>query len=89
MHALVTRRNTDRTGGVVTPGVAPLLHLLPTERAAEEQHIVDVTFRTEDGRRRCAVGGGETIAAAIEWARESCPDDMVWEAETWNDLYGD
>jgi hypothetical protein len=87
MPVPVTSRNTDKTGGVVTPGVAPLLRLLPTERA--EQHIVAVTFRTADNRRWYAVGGGETIAAAIEWARESCPDGMLWEADTWNDLYGD
>jgi hypothetical protein len=84
--ALATRRN--RPDDVMTLRVAPL-HLLPTERAPEKQHIVAVTFRTDEGRHWHAVGDGATIAAAVEWARESCPDDAVWEAETWNDLYGD
>jgi hypothetical protein len=87
MPALVTRRN--RPDDLTTLRVAPPLHLLPTERAPEKQHIVAVIFRTEDGRHWHAVGGGATIAAAIEWARESCPDNAVWKAETWNDLYGD
>jgi hypothetical protein len=87
MPALVTRRK--RTADGMTLSVAPPLHLLPTEQAPEKQHIVAVTFGTNDGRHWHAVGGGATIAAAIEWARESCPDDAVWTAKTWNDLYGD
>ena len=63
--------------------------LLPTDDVAENQRILAVTFRSADGRRFAAVGGGETIAAAIESARECCPDDTVWEPEHWNDLYGD
>jgi hypothetical protein len=86
MHALVTR---DTRIDDLTLRVAPALHLLRTEPAPEKQLIVAVTFRADDGRRWHAVGGGATIAAAIEWARESCPDDAVWEAETWDDLYGD
>lgn len=78
MFATATRRNPR-----------PPLHLLPAEPAAEEQHILAVTFRSSDGRRWYAIGGGETIAAAIEWARECCPDDAAWEAEDWNDLYGE
>lgn len=87
MPALVTTRN--RTDDVMTRRVAPPPRLFPPGRAPEKQHIVAVTFRTDDGRHWHAVGGGATIAAAVEWARESCPDDAVWEAETWNDLYGD
>ena len=68
---------------------APLLQLLPKEVAAEEQHILAVTFRSADGGHWHAIGGGETITAAIEWARECCPGDVAWAAENWNDLYGD
>jgi hypothetical protein len=83
MPAVMTSR---RTAQLVTPSAAPLLHLLPTGRG--EQYIVAVTFRADD-RRWLAVGGGETVVAAIEWARESCPDGGVWEVDTWRDLYGD
>ena len=49
---------------------------LPLERATPTQYVLAVTFRSPDNRSRHAVGGGETVAAAIEWARESCPDDV-------------
>jgi xanthine/CO dehydrogenase XdhC/CoxF family maturation factor len=89
MSALVTRRSTGTVEDLATPGAAPLLHLLSPEGAAAKQHILAVTFRSADGRRWDAVGGGESIAAAIEWARECCPEYTVWEAERWNNLYGD
>lgn len=68
---------------------APPLHLIPAEPAAEEQHILAVTFRSAAGRRWRAIGGGRTVAAAIEWARAGCPDGLAWEAESWTALYGD
>ena len=68
-------------------GGPPLL--LPLEPATPKQHILAVTFRSADGRRWRATGAGETVAAAIEWARECCPGDTIWEAQDWNDLYGD
>jgi len=77
-------RTTGRTARSVT---LPLLHVVPRERA--EQHILAVTFRADDDRRWYAIGGGETVAAAIECARDSCPDDVAWEVARWNDLYGD
>lgn len=72
-----------------TRRAAPPLHLVPQEAAAEEQHILAVTFRSAAGRRWQAIGGGQTIAAAIEWASESCPDGVAWRAESWTALYGD
>jgi len=63
------------------------VHRLPLERATPKQHVLAVTFRSSDDRSWHAVGGGETVAAAIEWARESCPDDTIWKAENWDDLY--
>ena len=57
-------------------------------RAAPEQHVLAVEFRSPDGRCWNAIGGGSTVAAAITYARESCPADTSWDAVSWNDLYG-
>jgi hypothetical protein len=54
-----------------------------------EQRILSVEFRSLDGRSWTAIGGGDTLAAAIEWAWESCPRDADWRPVGWEDLYGD
>jgi hypothetical protein len=46
---------------------------------ASPQRILAVNFRASDGRSWSAIGGGDTVAAAIDWARECCPDDTTWE----------
>ena len=61
----------------------------PVALAAREQRIIAVEFRTADGRCWNAIGGGATVAAAISYARESCPDDAPWDTVSWNDLYGE
>lgn len=53
------------------------------------QRILSVEFRSIDGRRWSAIGGGATVSEAILYARESCPEDTTWDAVGWNDLYGD
>jgi len=53
------------------------------------QRILEVEFVAADGRTWTAIGGGETVGAAIAFARESCPEDVTWQPRTWNDLYGD
>ena len=67
---------------------ATATYRLPVRRATPKQHVLAVTFRSADGRRWQAVGGGDTISAAIEWARDCCPDGAAWEIEDWDDLYG-
>jgi hypothetical protein len=62
---------------------------LPTSRAAPAQLILAVEFVSADGRTWTAIGGGETVAAAIAGAEESCPADTSWDPLDWNDLYGD
>ena len=62
---------------------------LQVSQAAPEQRILAVDFRSPDGRYWNAIGGGATVAAALAYARESCPADTTWEPVTWNDLYGD
>jgi hypothetical protein len=61
---------------------------LPTA-AAPSPGILAVEFRSPDGRSWNAIGGGDTVAAAIDWARESCPGGTTWHTVSWNDLYGD
>jgi hypothetical protein len=51
--------------------------------------IVAVEFRSRDGRSWQAIGGGPTLAAAIQYARRSCPADDSWDAVSWEDLYGE
>ena len=57
--------------------------------AALSSAIVAAEFRSPDGRSCNAIGGGDTVAAAIDWARESCPGGTTWQTVGWNDLYGD
>jgi hypothetical protein len=52
-----------------------------------DQHILAVEFQSQDGRSWSAVGGGATIAAAIQYAHRSCPPDSVWQAVDWENLY--
>ncbi len=65
------------------------LVLLPLAAAVPAQQILSVEFRSPDGRSWSAIGGGDTLAEAIEWARESCPRGTAWEAVGWEDLYGE
>ena len=53
------------------------------------QRILVVEFRSPNGRAWTAVGGGPTDAAAIDFARESCPAGTTWGVTAWNDLYGE
>jgi len=53
------------------------------------ERLLTVEFVSLDERTWTAIGGGETVAAAIASARESCPDDTSWHPVDWNDLYGD
>ena len=61
----------------------------PSTESAHRQHILMVEFTSPDGRIWQAIGGGDTLADAIAFARESCPNDATWQAIGWNDSYGD
>lgn len=62
------------------------LAVAPTLR---EQRIVSVEFRSAGGRSWKAIGGGDTLAAALEWAWQSCPPGASWRLVGWEDLHGD
>ena len=60
-------------------------------RLPSTRHVLRVEFVSSDGRGRGwhALGGGNTLADAIAFARDSCPTDSTWEPVHWNDVYGD
>jgi hypothetical protein len=62
---------------------------LPVAAPATAQLILAVELRSSDGRSWSAIGGGDTVAAALDWARECCPDDTSWELLGREELYGD
>ena len=95
MSVMVTTRSNRLLAGEDTsdsparlpfPAATRRLTLL---RAASEQRVLTVEFRSPDGRYWNAIGGGATVAAAISYAHENCPDDTSWDAVSWNDLYGE
>jgi hypothetical protein len=53
------------------------------------QTILSVELSSPDGRTWHAIGGGDTLATALAFARESCPTDTTWQPVRWNHLYGD
>lgn len=53
------------------------------------QHVLMVEFASPDGHSWQAIGGGDTLTAAIAFARESCPAGTTWQPTGWNHLYGD
>ena len=58
-------------------------------RPRASQYVLLVDFETQDGQRWSAVGGGDTLADAIRFARDSCPSGRDWHPVGWDDLYGD
>jgi hypothetical protein len=48
-----------------------------------------VEFTSPEGRTAQAIGGGETLAAAIAFAQGSCPTGATWQPTGWTALYGD
>ena len=53
------------------------------------QQVLMVEFTSSDGRTWQAIGGGDTLADAVAFARDSCPADGCWQPIRWNGLYGD
>jgi hypothetical protein len=85
----VDEYTADRPGGPPFPAPNAKLVRLPVAPALTEQRILAVEFRSPDGRHWHAIGGGTTVAAAIDWVRECCPDGTTWDVVSWEDLYGD
>jgi hypothetical protein len=50
--------------------------------------VLDVSFTSATGGTYRAVGGGDTFADAIEFARAGLPAGHDWRLADWGDLYG-
>lgn len=61
----------------------------PSEEHPETQAIIVVQFRGPGGEEWSAVGGGDTVEEAIAFARDSCPPGVLWQPDSWQDLYGE
>jgi hypothetical protein len=57
--------------------------------AGSAQLVLSVEFASTDGRTWESIGGGDTVEAALVFARESCPGGTTWRAVRRNHLYGD
>jgi hypothetical protein len=65
--------------------------LLPVhiEDESDEARVLAVKLAGPRGERWSAVGVGESVEAALAWARESAPSGTSWLIAGWVDLYGD
>ena len=55
---------------------------------AHSQIVLNVVFESNDGERRSAVGGGDSLDDAIAFARDSVPRDRNWRVIRFRELYG-
>jgi hypothetical protein len=53
------------------------------------QLVLYVEFTSPSGEEWWAIGGGDTLGQALEFARQSCPDGPEWEPVRWNSVWGD
>jgi hypothetical protein len=51
--------------------------------------VLAVKLAGPRGERWSAIGVGNTVEAALAWARESAPSGTSWLVGGWTDLYGD
>ena len=99
MSVMTIRTNglsSDANGDTADhPAATPFAHSngeliqFPVTPTAPKQRIVAVELRSRDGRSWNAIGGGATVAEAIDWARGCCPDGTTWDAVSWNELCGE
>jgi hypothetical protein len=55
---------------------------------AHSQIVLNVVFESNDGERRSAIGGGDSLDDAIAFARDSVPGDRHWRVIRFGQLFG-
>ena len=55
----------------------------------ESTDALNVELEGPDGERWTAIGGGESLADALEFAVASAPTDTRWCVVGWSSLFGD
>jgi hypothetical protein len=58
-------------------------------RPEPEQHLLAVKLAGPRGERWAAIGAGESLDEALQWALESAPAGVAWLVSGWRDLYDD
>jgi hypothetical protein len=58
-------------------------------RPEPEQYLLAVKLAGAHGERWTAIGVGDTLDGALQWALESAPVGVAWLVSGWADLYGD
>jgi hypothetical protein len=53
------------------------------------QTIIRVSLEAPTGDRWDAIGGGDSVDAALEFALECAPADRPWRVVGWRNVYGD
>jgi hypothetical protein len=53
------------------------------------QRIIRVSLQAASGERWEAIGGGDSVDAALDFAVSSAPADRRWRVVDWRDVYGD
>jgi len=53
------------------------------------QPIIRVSLRAPDGERWDAIGGGDSIDAALEFALASAPTEQRWRVVGWSYVFGE
>jgi hypothetical protein len=52
-------------------------------------HVIKVTLEGPTGERWDAIGGGESVDAALDFAVSSAPAETRWRVLGWSNVYGD
>jgi hypothetical protein len=55
----------------------------------DAQHVIRVTLEAPSGELWDAIGGGESVDAALEFAVASAPAETHWRILAWREIYGD
>ena len=53
------------------------------------QTIIRVSLQAPGGERWDAIGGGDSVDAALEFALESAPAEQRWRVVGWRNVFGD